>query len=152
MYWRLSSISICVVSIQQLLLFWISISQAFINAKRENWIGAKNRSCIWPTLAHWEALWQIQNLLNTFKRVCSCSFRHLKRNFKNLFGIESTSDLTLQLLSSVNNEFFFVIGVGREIECIGATESTDILYVCVRVTCKIKLNIEENFKIWMLMK
>ena len=47
---------------------------------------------------------------------------------------------------------FFVIGVGREIECVGATESTDILYVSVRVTCTIKLNIEENFKIWMLMK
>ena len=45
---------------------------------------------------------------------------------------------------------FFVIGIGREIECAGATESTDILYVSVRVTCTIKLNIEENFKIWML--
>ena len=67
--------------------------------------------------------------------------------------MESTSDLTLQLLSSVNNDlffFFFVIGVDREIECVGATESTDILYVSVRVTCTIKLNIEENFKIWML--
>ena len=69
--------------------------------------------------------------------------------------MESTSDLTLQLLSSVNNDlffllFFFVIGVCREIECVGATESTDILYVSVRVTCTIKLNTEENFKIWML--
>ena len=70
--------------------------------------------------------------------------------------MESTSDLTLQLLSSVNNDLFFlfffcfVIGIGREIECAGATESTDILYVSVRVTCTIKLNIEENFKIWML--
>ena len=64
--------------------------------------------------------------------------------------MESTSDLTLRLLSSVNNDFFFVIGVGREIECIGATESTDILYVSVRVTCTIKLNTEENIKIWML--
>ena len=45
---------------------------------------------------------------------------------------------------------FFVIGVGCEIEFVGATESTDILYVSVRVTCTIKLNIEENFKIWML--
>ena len=46
--------------------------------------------------------------------------------------------------------FFFVIGVGREIECVGATESTGIVYVSVRVICTIKLNIEENFKIWML--
>ena len=67
--------------------------------------------------------------------------------------MESTTDLTLQLLSSVNNDliflfvFFFVIGVGGEIECVGATESTDILYISVRVTCTIKLNIEENFKI-----
>ena len=70
--------------------------------------------------------------------------------------MESTSDLTLQLLSSGNSDlffllfFFFVIGVGREIECVGATELTDILYVSVRVTCTIKLNTEENFKIWML--
>ena len=62
----------------------------------------------------------------------------------------------LQLLSSVNNDLFFlgffsfVIGIDREIECAGATESTDILHVSVRVTCTIKLNIEENFKIWML--
>ena len=68
--------------------------------------------------------------------------------------MESTSDLTLQLLSSVNNDlffllFFFVIGVGGEIECVGATESTDILCVSVRVTCMVKLNTEENFKIWM---
>ena len=67
--------------------------------------------------------------------------------------MESTSDLTLQLLSSVNNNFFslgffFVIGVGREIECVGTTES--ILYVSVRVICSIKLNTEKNFKIWML--
>ena len=45
---------------------------------------------------------------------------------------------------------FFVIGVGREIECAGANGSTDILYVSVRVTCTPKLNIEEHFKIWML--
>ena len=68
--------------------------------------------------------------------------------------MESTSDLTLQLLSSVNNLFFlfifFVIGIGREIERVGATESTDILYVSVRIICTIKLNIEENSKIWML--
>ena len=45
---------------------------------------------------------------------------------------------------------FVVIGVGREIECVGATESTDVLYVSVSVTCTIKLNIKEKFKIWML--
>ena len=44
---------------------------------------------------------------------------------------------------------FFVVGVGRDIECAGATESTDIFYVSVRVTCMIKLNTEENFQIWM---
>ena len=48
--------------------------------------------------------------------------------------------------------FFFVVvvGVDREIECVGATESTDVLYVSVRVICTIKLNIGESFKIWML--
>ena len=43
-----------------------------------------------------------------------------------------------------------VTGVGCEIECVGATELTDTLYISVRVTCAIKLNIKENFKIWML--
>ena len=67
--------------------------------------------------------------------------------------MELTSDLTLQPLSLVNNGFFglfcfvFVIDLGLEIACIGGTESTGILYVSVRVTCTIKLNIEENFKI-----
>ena len=42
---------------------------------------------------------------------------------------------------------FFVIGVGREIECVGATESTDIFYVSVRVACTIKLIVEANFNI-----
>ena len=68
--------------------------------------------------------------------------------------MELISDLTLQFLSSVNNDlfffFFFVTGVAREIECVGATESTDISHVTVRVTCTIKLSIEEKFKIWML--
>ena len=90
--------------------------------------------------------------------MCSFSFQHLEVNFKNLLGIESTSDLALQLLSSVFSEgggggfvvcccccCFFVIGVGREVECVGAT-----LYVSVRLTCTIKLNIEENFIISML--
>ena len=42
--------------------------------------------------------------------------------------MESRSDLTLQFISSVNDDFFFlvffVIGVSREIKCVGATEST----------------------------
>ena len=84
--------------------------------------------------------------------VCSVQLflPNFKVNFKNLLGMESTNDLTLQLLSSVNNDLFFLVVVGGEIECVGATESTDILYVNVRVTCTIKLNIEENFKIRML--
>ena len=60
--------------------------------------------------------------------------------------MESTSRLPLQLRSSVNNDLFFlgfcfVIFVAREIACVGAAESTDIIYVSVRVTCTIKLNI-----------
>ena len=46
--------------------------------------------------------------------------------------------------------YFLVTGVGYEIEWIGATESTDTLYISVSFTCTIKLNIKENFKIWML--
>ena len=69
--------------------------------------------------------------------------------------MESACDLTLQLYPSVNNDlffpfFFFVIAVDHETECAGATESIDVLYVSVRLACMIKLNIEENFKIWML--
>ena len=64
--------------------------------------------------------------------------------------MELTSDLVLQFLSSVNNDFFLVTGVGYEIECVGATESADTLYISVRVICTIKLNIKENYNIWML--
>ena len=64
--------------------------------------------------------------------------------------MELTSDLLLQFLSSVNNDLFFVTGVGYDTECVGGTESTDTLYISVRITCTIKLNIKENFKIWML--
>ena len=55
---------------------------------------------------------------------------HLAANFKNVDRIELTSDLTLQLLSSLNNNlFFFVTGVGCEIECVRATESTDQIWM-----------------------
>ena len=53
--------------------------------------------------------------------------KHLEANFKNLDRMELTSDLTLQLFSSLNNDFFFffVPGVGCEIQCVQETESTD---------------------------
>ena len=56
---------------------------------------------------------------------------HLEADFKNVEGMELTSDLTLQFLSSLNNDllFFFVTGVGCEIECVRATESTDKIWM-----------------------
>ena len=56
---------------------------------------------------------------------------HLVANFKNLDRMELTSDLTLQFLSSLNNDFFFffVTGVGWEIECVRATELTDKIWM-----------------------
>ena len=78
-----------------------------------------------------------------------CFFQRLEANFENLLGMELKSDLTLQFLSSVNNDlffFFFVIGVGSEIKCIGATELNDTLYVSVRVTCMIKFNIKKTLR------
>ena len=50
---------------------------------------------------------------------------HLEANFENLDRMELKNDLTLQFLSSLNNDFFFVTGVGCEIECVRATESSD---------------------------
>ena len=46
--------------------------------------------------------------------------------------------------------YVLVTGIGYEIDCVGVIESIDTLYVSVRVTCTIKLNVKENFKIWML--
>ena len=43
--------------------------------------------------------------------------------------------------------FSLITGVVCETECVG---TIDIPYVSVRVTRAIKLNIKENFKIWML--
>ena len=85
----------------------------------------------------------------TFKPAFSYTFQHLESNFNNLFEMELTSDLILPFLSFEKNDFFFVTGVGCEIGCVGTTESNDILYMSVRVTCKIKLNINENSKTWM---
>ena len=59
---------------------------------------------------------------------------HLEANFKNLYRMELTSDLTLQFFSSLNNNFFFLFFffvpiVGCEIECVRATESTDKIWM-----------------------
>ena len=44
--------------------------------------------------------------------------------------MELASDLTLQFLSSLNNDlFFFVTGAGCEIDCVRATESTDKIWM-----------------------
>ena len=32
----------------------------------------------------------------------------------------------------------------------GTTKSTNIFYIGIRITCTIKVNIKENFKIWIL--
>ena len=44
--------------------------------------------------------------------------------------------------------YVFVTGVGCEIGCAGTTDN--ILYIRARVTCRIKSNINENFKTWIL--
>ena len=56
---------------------------------------------------------------------------HLEANFKNLDRMELTSDLTLQFLSSLNNDLFsfFVTGVSCDIERVRATESTDKIWM-----------------------
>ena len=46
--------------------------------------------------------------------------------------------------------FFFVTDFGCEIAWVGTTESNNILYISVSVTCTIKFDINENFKTWML--
>ena len=42
--------------------------------------------------------------------------------------------------------FFYVIGVGCEIDCVWTTKSTKIFYISVRIIWAIKLSIKENFK------
>ena len=55
---------------------------------------------------------------------------HLEAKFKNLERMELTSDLTLQFLPSLNTDlFFFITGVGCEIECVRVTESTDKIWM-----------------------
>ena len=55
---------------------------------------------------------------------------HLEANFKNLHRMKLTSGLTLQFLSSLNNDLFiFVTGVGCEIESVRATESTGKIWM-----------------------
>ena len=98
-----------------------------------------------------------QLFVHTFKPIGRYTFKHLETNLRNLLEIELKNDLTLPFLSLVKIDlcgffcfFFFVTSVGREIECVGTTESNSILYISVRVPCMIKLNIKESFKTWML--
>ena len=58
--------------------------------------------------------------------------------------MELTNDLTLQFLSSVNNDLFFAF------DFFVTGVETYNLYVSVRVTSTIKLSIRETFKILML--
>ena len=73
-----------------------------------------------------------------------------RRALQKVNGLVENQNKLYFLHLIVYSGVFYVIGVDREIECAGATESTDVLYVSVRVTCTVKLNIEENFKIWMV--
>ena len=92
-----------------------------------------------------------QLFVYTFKPVCRYTLKYLEANFTNLIEIELTNNLTLPFLSLVNNDlWFFLTGVGCEIECGGTTESNNILYISVTVNSTIKFNIKENFKTCML--
>ena len=48
-----------------------------------------------------------QLFVYTFKPVCRYTFKHLEANFRNLLRIELTNDLTLPILSLVNNDLCF---------------------------------------------
>ena len=75
---------------------------------RENQIGARIRSCILPTLAHWETLWQTEREPSEYIQTSAQVFlKHLEANFKNLDRMELMSDLTLQFFLSLNNDLFF---------------------------------------------
>ena len=138
------------------MLFWISFSHGFINVKGKiKLVPEIDLVCDW--LLYTEKLFvtnrKPQLFVYTFKPVCRYIFKHLEANFRNLLGIELTNDLTLAFLSLVNNDLcFFVVvvtGVGCEIKCVKTTESNNVFYISVRVTCTIKFNIKENFKTWM---
>ena len=42
--------------------------------------------------------------------------------------------------------FFFITGVGCNIECVGTAESTDILYISARFTCTTEVSDKENWR------
>ena len=58
--------------------------------------------------------------------------------------MEVKTDLTLPVISLVNDDVFFGTSDCCEIECLGTTELTNIICINFRVTCTIKLNIKEE--------
>ena len=58
--------------------------------------------------------------------------------------MELKTDLTLPVISLVNDDVFFGTSDCCEIECLRITELTNIICINFRVTCTIKLNIKEE--------
>ena len=115
MYLGLSFVSIH----QQCILFWTHSHKSY----RENQIGAWNRSCLWPLIAHQETVsykprirWAISIYLHTFKPMCRTTFKTPWSKVQNLLEIKLTTNVTLLFLSIVNNLcfFFYVTGVDYE--------------------------------------
>ena len=86
-----------------------------------------------------------QLFVYTFEPVCRCTLKYLEANFTNVIEIELTNNLTLPFLSLVNNDlWFFLTGIGCEIECGGTTESNNILYIMLRLTLRSNLILKKT--------
>ena len=141
MYLGLSFVSIH----QQCILFWTHSHKSY----RENQIGAWNRSCLWPLIAHQETVsykprirWAISIYLYTFKPMCRTTFKTPWSKVQNLLEIKLTTNVTLLFLSIVNNLCLFFTS---QVWTMKVTESTNVCYVSDTVACTIIMNIKETF-------
>ena len=75
--------------------------------------------------------------------------KHHEANFKHSLGMELAAVAIFVVLSSVNNIFIYVFGIGAGCEVIhvGTTELKNIQYISARLTCTINLSVKET---WML--
>ena len=74
--------------------------------------------------------------------------KHLDAKFKNLLGMQFTTDIIFLVYLSIKNYLFiyvFTTGVGFETRYLGTTELTNIPCIRAKVTCTISVRVKETW-------
>ena len=115
---------------------------------RENEIGAWNRSCLWPLLAHKETVSYKPRISWTFSIYIYTSVQNyfqnsLMQTFKFTWkGVDNWCNFPISYISRwLYVSLYFI----SQMWTMKLTASTNFCYISDRVVCKVKLNIKETF-------